>query len=235
MKVLLADREVQRLKPYLKMVFERSSVKQREAVAKIKKPDPTFQEATSEAIFHFLFGSIAAAHRVTPADRKSMMLKVKLRRAATRKIAAACRLWKSDNLPDDLWRAYLISIWHENLAEQSARIEKLKVGRPPYRAFDKLVRTLAEHYERATGQDAIVKFDTAREPRCYGDFADLIEETYGQAIKVLKASGIRNRLANPADKAARLDHARKVSQRSRIARAQRINQGKILEPARNRH
>lgn len=235
MKVLPAKRDVERLQPCLKMILESSNVSQREVAAKLKNPDPTFQEGTSKALFDFLFASIAAAHRTSPADRKFTMLEVKRRRAATRKIAAACRLWKTDDLPDDLWRAYLISIWHENFAERNlARIEKLKVGRPQYRAFDKLVRTLAEHYRRATGQDAIVKFDNAREPRCSGDFADLIEESYGQAIKVLNASGIRNRLAAPTDKAARLEYARKVTQRSRIAPAQRIDQGKILEPACNR-
>jgi hypothetical protein len=233
--VLRAKRDVERLQPFLKMILESSNVRQREAAAKLKHPDPTFQEGTSKALFEFLIASVAAAHRTSRVDRKFMMLEVKRRRAATRKIAAACALWKSDDLPDDLWREYLISIWHKNFAERSlARIEKLKVGRPPFRAFDKFVLTLADRYKRATGQDAIVKFNNAREPRCYGDFADLIEESYGQAIQVLNASGLRSRLAAPTDKAGRLDHARKVIQRGRIALAQRIDQGKILEPACNR-
>jgi hypothetical protein len=235
MKILAAERDVDRLRPYLKTIRKSSNVRQRETAAKLKNANPTFQDGTSKALFVFLFASIAAAHRISPSDRKFMVLEVKRRRAATRKIAAACRLWKFGDLPDDLWRAYLVSIWHENLVERNlARIGKPKVGRPQYRAFDKFVRSLAEQYKHATGQDAIVKFDNAREPRCSGDFADLIEESYRQALKVLHTSGIRNRLAAPTDKAARLDYARKVAQRTRIAPTKEFDQGKIFEPASNR-
>ena len=220
MKTEPANRDVERLKPHLKMAFESSRVRRREAVIKLINPDPEFQEGTSKALFYFLIASIAAAHRGTPADRAMTARGVNRRRAATRKIAAACRLWEQDDPPDDLFRALLISIWHEIVAERDlAKIKTLNRGRPPYRAFNKFIRTLAQQYKRATGQSAIIKLNNSRDQRYSGPFADLLEEIYSQANEIWKSSGFEMRLATPTSKEAQLDYARKALQQTQTIAA----------------
>ena len=107
------------------------------------------------------------------------------------------------------------SIRLEDFAERNfAKIGKFEQGRQRYRAFDKFVRTLAQHFERATSETAIVKLNNSRGPnqRCSGAFADLLEVIYAEAKEIWKVSGLKPRFAAPSNREARLDYARKLLQ-----------------------
>jgi len=214
-KLSPAEREAERLKPHLGMFFQESGIARLKAAAKMDKDDPAFREGTSYSLVRFLVASIAALHRVTLADQKLTQTDVKRRRAVTRKIAAICRLWeKKEELPDYLWRAFLISIWHEASAERAlAKITGRKRGRPQFWAFGRLIEMLADNYRRATSRPAIVKFNNAptkQKERYSGPFSELIEEAYSQVLAAWEASGFKvAQLPAPSNRDARLDYARK--------------------------
>ena len=211
-----AERDVDRVKTHLGRIFEKSSISRRMTAAQID--DSEFGDETSFTLVRFLFASVAAFSRVTPGDRKFVRAEIERRRLATQKIAAVCRLWKKDRLPQYLWSAFIDSIWSEISAERAlVKIAERKRGRPPYRAFGKLIEMLAQNYQKATGRKPVVKFEPTKVKHCYsGPFADLIEEVHSQAMEVWKASGFKpTQLPTPNNQEARLDYARKALQPGR--------------------
>jgi hypothetical protein len=207
-------RDVELLKLHLNMVSDTSSLRRRELAAKIHKPDPTFQEETSRHVIRFLFGSIAAANHVTPADRTEIKKMFRSRKAARQAIEAACLAWQRyDGLHDDLNKALETVKQHERFAANNLeQLKKLKRGVRPYSAFDNLIRALAKQYTLATGQKPIINLNMAREynDRCSGTFAELLEECFDQSKKIWNASGFEKRLPAPIHKGGRLEHARKA-------------------------
>jgi hypothetical protein len=218
------NRDVERLKPSLDLVFESASMIQRKLAAKISKPDPRFREEISKNIILFLFAGIAAANRVAPADRVQIKKMLRSRQAARRAIEAACSAWqRCGPLHDDFNKALETSKQHEKFAASALNdLKKLKRGARPYRAFNNFVRALAQQYALATGKEARVQLNNARgyDDRCSGAFAEFLEECFDQSKKIWSAAGFKSHLPAPIHKGGRLEYARKALQPKRVAALQ---------------
>ena len=218
------NRDVERLKPSLDLVFEDCSLRRRELAAKISKPDPRFREETSKIIILFLFAGIAAANRVTRADRVQIKKMLRGRQAARRAIEAGCFAWRRyDLLHDDLAKALETSKRYEEFAASAVdELKKLKRGARPYSAFDNFIRALAQQYTLATGEEARVQSNNALEynDRCSGAFAEFLEECFDQSKKIWSAAGFKSHLPAPIPKGGRLEYARKALQPKRVAALQ---------------
>ena len=215
------NRDVERLKPSLDLVFEDCSLRRRELAAKISKPDPRFREETSKIIILFLFAGIAAANRVTPADRVQIKIMLRSRQAARRAIEAGCLAWKRyDLLHDDLAKALETSKRYEEFAASAVdELKRLKRGARPYSAFDNFIRALAQQYTLATGEEARVQFNYALEDDDR-PFAVLLEECFDQSKKIWSAAGFKSRLPASNEKGGRLEYARKALQPKRATALQ---------------
>jgi hypothetical protein len=214
MKVPPAERDIEQLKPHLKLLFDEAASSRWQSAAVLNSTDTQFRDGIGQAITHLLIGSLAASHRVRPADRKEIKILADRERDATRLIAEACRLYGGE-VPNHLETALLLSTHRELAMERNAaQIAKLRPGRPRYRAFARFVRLAALAYERATNKSAIVKVDNARAAgdRCSGPFGELLEAAFADAAAIYKRAGFRTGLDSPRDKDARLDYARKTMQ-----------------------
>ena len=226
--VIQSNRDVDKLKPHLKMRFQESNLARRETVAKIKEPDPIFRKETSNTIFHFLFAGIAATNPATPADRIKTPKMLKKCQAAIPSMEAVCLTWEGYSpLHDDLCKALVVLKRLENIAALSlAELKEFKRGAKPYHAFEKFVVGLAQHYESATGQEAVVNLNNGRgyDERCSGSFADLIEECFDQSKEIWTISGFEKLLPAPATRGGRLEYARKaLHKRNKIGKGRKSN------------
>jgi len=219
MKVGSAERDVERLKPHLGLLFSEQAVLRWQTAADLNAANADFRTEIGQAIVRLVIGSIATSHLVRPRERAE----IEKQRKATRGIEAACRQygprWGSA-LPE------LEKVLSWSTAEQAAldvaaaQIEKLRRGRTPYGAYAKFVRFVGEAYETASNKSAIVKFDNARsaDERCSGPFGDLLEAARGDAAEIHKRAGFATGLDGPRDRNARLDYARKEMIQARRAR-----------------
>src|SRR5262249_1098348 len=158
------------LRPHFKLVRTSETYSHWAAAAGLDQPDRKFCDGVAFAIYLFLTGSIAAAHRVVPADRKALARQLKRDRKSKQVIAQSCRLYGA-KVPSYVEAAVTEGIAREAFVECSiAEVGVFKTGRPPHRPFAKLVRSIGDHYRSATNKAPIVKFNNARGAgeRCSG-------------------------------------------------------------------
>jgi hypothetical protein len=220
MKVEPAKRDLELLKPHFRLVRTNEAYSRWEAAAGLNQPDGKFRDEVAYAVIRFLTGSIAAAHRAMPADRKALEHRLKRDRRAKYLIAQCCRLY-GENVPSYLEAVLKEAIDREVAVEHAiTQLGVFKRGKQPYREFGKLVRSLGVHYRSATNKAPIVKFNNARGAgeRCSGHFAELIEAAFAVAKLAWTRSGIKAPLFSPTSKDQRLDYARKELQPKRAKR-----------------
>jgi len=211
MKVRPAERDVERLKPHLKLVFAKDAALRWQSAAELDSASVEFRDKIARAIVSLLIGSIATSHRVRPSDRNEIENLRSRERKATRLIAQACQLY-GQNEPRELGRALFGSIYRELETERAAaQLGRLQCGRPKYRAFAKFVRLVGEAYESASNKSAIVKVDSARadSEQYSGPFSKLLEEGRADAAVIWKRAGFNTSLDGPLGRNARLEFARK--------------------------
>ena len=212
--------KVEPAKPHFKLAFTDEANSRWAAAVGLDHPDHKFRDGITFAVVLFLTSSIAAAHRVVPADREALERQLKRDRKAKHLIAQSCRLY-GENVPSYLEVAVTEAIAHEAFVEHAiAEVGVFKTGRQPYRPFAKFVCALGDHYRSATNEAPIVKFNNARGAgeRCSGHFAELIEAAFTVAKLIWKRSGIKASLFAPNSKDQRLDYARKELQPKRAKR-----------------
>jgi hypothetical protein len=220
MKVEPAKRDLGLIKPHFKLVFTDEANSRWAAAVGLDHPDHKFRDGIAFAVILFLTGSIAAAHRAVPADRKVVERELKRDRKARHLIAQSCRLY-GENAPSYLKAALMEAIAREAFVERNiAQVGVFKTGRQPYWQFAKFVRAIGDHYRSATNEAPIVKFNNARGAgeRCSGHFAELIEAAFAVAKLIWTRSGIKASLFAPNSKDQRLDYARKELQAKRAKR-----------------
>jgi len=220
MKVEPAKRDLGLLEPHFKLVFADEANSRWGAAVGLDHPDRKFRDGISFAVILFLTSSIAAAHRVVPADRKALERQLKRDRKAKHLIAQTRRLY-GENVPSYLEVAVTEAIAREAFVERNlAEVRVFETGRQPSWPFAKFVRAIGDHYRSATNKDPIVKFNNARGAgkRCSGQFAELIEAAFAVAKLIWTRSGIRASLFAPNSKDQRLDYARKALQPKRAKR-----------------
>jgi len=220
MKVEPAKRDLGLIKPHLKLVFTDEANSRCAAAVGLDHPDHKFHDGVAFAVIRFLTGSIAAAHRAVPADRKALERELKRDRKARHLIAQSRRLY-GENVPSYLEAAVTEAIAREAFVERAiAAVGVFNTGRQPYRPFAKFVRSVGDHYRSATNEAPIVKFNNARGAgeRYSGPFAELIEAAFAVAELIWTRSGIKAPLSAPNSKDQRLDYARKELQPNRAKR-----------------
>jgi hypothetical protein len=213
MQVWPAKRDLERLKPHLKISSFKDAATRWQSTAELGSASVEFCDKVSFAIIRLLIGSIAASHPVRPADRNEIERSLRRQRKVVRLIAKACQQYgiQLGSAPRELEQTLFVSIWREaRLEDAAANLKQLQQGRPKYRAFEKFVCLVGDAYETASGEPAIVKFNNTRDERCSGPFGELLEATRADADKIWKMAGFKGSLDGPHDKNARLDYARKV-------------------------
>jgi hypothetical protein len=222
MKVEPANRDLGLLKPHFKLVRTNEAYSRWEAAAGLNHSNGKFCDEVAYAVIRFLTGSVAAAHRALPADRKALERQLKRDRKAKYLIAQSCRLY-GENVPSYLEAAVKEAIDREVVVERAiAQLGVFKRGKQPYREFARLVRSVGVYYRSATNKAPIVKFNNARGAgeRCSGHFAELIEAAFAVAELIWRRSRIKAPLSlfAPNSKGQRLDYARKELQPKRAKR-----------------
>jgi hypothetical protein len=95
MKVGPAQRDVERLKPHLGLLFSEQAVLRWQSAADLHAANASFRTEIGQAIVRLVIGSIGTSHLVRPRDRAEIEKSLHCQRKVTRLIAVACRLYRS--------------------------------------------------------------------------------------------------------------------------------------------
>jgi hypothetical protein len=227
-RVQQAELDLERLKPYLKPTVFNDAAGRWQSAAELDSASDEFRAKVSFAIIRLLTGSIAASHPARPADRNKIEKLLDRERKVARLIGTACRLYETrgESVPPELERALIASKRRKAKWENAgAQLVQLRQGRPKYQSFEKFVRLVGDAYELASGKSAIVKFNNARDERCSGPFAGLLEAARADVDKIWKLVGFKATLDGPHDKNGRFEYARKVMMGVRRASHARSDKG----------